>query len=92
MSPNHAGPVLLRAMIDQVAGRLPAEIGVLEAELDFLLDGYAGWRHELPVHKRVAEHFGLAWWSPEFRYCWQNNKRTYREHILDIVRWVQWRP
>jgi hypothetical protein len=96
MAPDHAGPVLLRAMVDQVLGRLPPETGadpdVLSAELDFLLDGYAGWRNELPVHKRVADHFGLAWWSPEFRYCWQNNKRTYREQVLDSVGWVQWRP
>ncbi len=96
MSPDHTGPVLLRAMLDQVLGRLPPEIAadpaVLAAELDFLLDGYAGWRNELPVHRRVAEHFGLAWWSPDFRYCWQNNKRTYREHVLDSIAWVAWRP
>ena len=62
------------------------------AELDALLEGYTGWQEEVPVHKRVADHFKLAWWSPDMKYRWHNNLRTYREHILDTIRWVQWRP
>ena len=62
------------------------------AELDALLDGYAGWQEELPVHKRVADHFALSWWSPDMTYRWMNNARTHRDYVLDYIRWVQWRP
>ncbi len=61
------------------------------AELDALLEGFVPWDVELPVHARVARHFGLEWWRPELRYRWFNNYRTYREYTLDQIRWVQWR-
>lgn len=96
IAPDRVGPVLLREMVDQVLDdglvRDIATPETLAAELDALLDGYAGWQEEVPVHKRVAGHFNLAWWSPDMKYHWENNLRTYREYILDYIRWVQWRP
>lgn len=96
IAPDLPGPDLLRIMVDQViAGAVPpgtADSATVKAELDFLLDGYVGWQSELPVHSRVGKHFGFAWWSPEMRYKWQNNRRTHREHILDSIRWAEWRP
>ena len=96
IAPNRVGPALLREMVDQVLDdglvRDIAEPATLSAELDALLDGYVGWQQEVPVHKRVADHFNLAWWSPDMKYRWMNNARSYREHILDIIKWVQWRP
>ncbi len=94
-SPALPAPDLLREMIEQILLLPPIEALVSPddwtGELDALLDGYCGWSEELPVHKRVAEHFGLAWWSAELRYRWANNLRTYREHTLDYVRWAPWR-
>jgi hypothetical protein len=96
IAPNRAAPLLLREMIDQVLDDVlvgdVADPAKLSAELDFLLDGYVGWQEEIPVHKRVASHFDLAWWSPGMKYRWTNNRRTHREYILDYIRWVQWRP
>lgn len=96
MSPKLAGPDLFRAMVDRIIFDLPgvdvADPNALSAELDFLLDGYAGVGNELPVYRRVADHFKLSWWSPGMKYRWQNNLRTYREHVLDTVRWARWRP
>jgi hypothetical protein len=96
IAPNRVAPILLREMIDQILDdalvRDIARPETLSAELDALLDGYAGWQEEVPVHKRVASHFDLAWWSPDMKYRWENNSRTYREYILDVIRWVQWRP
>jgi hypothetical protein len=96
MAPNFIGADLLRAIAERIILDLPgfmvADPAALSAELDFLLDGYAGGRNELPVHRRVAEHFGLSWWSPGMQYRWQNNLRTYREHVLDTIRWAGWRP
>ena len=89
-------PLLLREMVDQllsdalVRDMVPLE--TLSAELDTVLDGYAGWQEELPVHRRIANHFNLSWWSPDMTYRWMNNLRTHREYVLDYIRWVQWRP
>ncbi|HEX4365490.1 MAG TPA: WcbI family polysaccharide biosynthesis putative acetyltransferase [Rhodopila sp.] len=96
IAPNRVGPVLLREMVDQfLDDALVRDIATpetLAAELDALLEGYAGWQQEVPIHKRVADHFNLAWWSPDTKYRWENNLRTHREHILDYIRWAQWRP
>lgn len=95
ISPNLVGPALMREMVRQVLAdsALRDLVGNrdLASELDALLDGYAGWEEELPVHKRVADHFGLAWWSPEMKYRWMNNLRTYRIFTLDYIRWTAWR-
>jgi hypothetical protein len=95
IAPNKVGPALLREMVNQILDeswvRDIAGPEALAAELDALLDGYAGWQLEVPVHKRVAGHFNLAWWSPDMKYRWMNNLRSYREHILDTIKWVQWR-
>lgn len=64
---------------------------VLREELDALLEGFVPWDVELPVHPRVARHFGLNWWTPEMTYRWFNNYRTRRQYTLDYIRWVPWR-
>jgi hypothetical protein len=95
-APDRVGPPLLREMVDQVLDDHPirdiASLETLSAELDALLDGYVGVQQEVPVHKRIAKHFELFWWSPDMRYRWMNNRRTHRDHILDMIRWAQWRP
>jgi hypothetical protein len=96
LAPNLPGPMLLREMLDQVLrddviSALTSQ-ETLAAELDTLLDGYAGWQQELPVHKRIASHFNLSWWSPDMKYRWMNNWYTHQEYILDYIKWVQWRP
>ncbi len=95
-APNRVGPLLLRQMVEQVLDngtvRDIVRPETLAAELDTLLDGYVGWPEEVPIHKRVANHFNLSWWSPGMRYRWQNNLRTHREHVLDTINWAQWRP
>lgn len=96
IAPNRVGPALLREMVNQVLDdamvRDIVSEETLSAELDILLEGFVGWQEEVPVHKRVASHFQLSWWSPDMKYRWWNNLRTHREHILDTIRWVQWRP
>ncbi|HVY15872.1 MAG TPA: WcbI family polysaccharide biosynthesis putative acetyltransferase [Rhodopila sp.] len=68
---------------------LPRE--TLAAQLDALLEGFTPWDTELPIHPRVARHFGLAWWRPDMTYRWFNNHRTHRQYTLDQIRWTQWR-
>ncbi len=69
------------------------EVCDLETALAALDRLTLGWRAEgraLPVHPRVAWHFGLNWWSPDMRYRWQNNDFTFREHIIRYIRWSPW--
>ncbi len=78
-------------MLDRPELHVIAKPEVVAAELDALLEGFVPWDVELPVHARVARHFGLQWWRPEMTYRWFNNYRTYRQYTLDQIRWVQWR-
>nr|WP_294554038.1 hypothetical protein [uncultured Rhodopila sp.] len=52
MAPNLIGADLLRAIADRIMLNFPgftvADPAALSVELDFLLDGYPGWRNELP--------------------------------------------
>lgn len=95
IAPDRVGAPLMREMVDQVLDDDPvrdvATPETLSHELDMLLEGYRGWQEEVPVHKRVAEHFKLSWWSPDMTYRWKNNLRTHRDHVLDTIRWTQWR-
>lgn len=96
IAPDREAPPLLREIVNQVLDdgvvRDIVSAETLSAELDALLDGFTGPQEELPVHKRIANHFNLLWWSPEMKYRWANNRRTHREYTLDYIRWVQWRP
>jgi Polysaccharide biosynthesis enzyme WcbI len=92
---NRVGPPLMREMVDQVLDdglvRDVATPETLSRQLDALLEGYLGGQEEIPINKRVAEHFNLSWWSPDMTYRWMNNLRTHRDHILDTIKWAQWR-
>lgn len=96
IAPDRPGPLLLRHMVEQVLDdglvRDIVSPDALSAELDTLLDGYLGLQEELPVHKRVADHFNLSWWSPDMKYRWMNNKLTYHDYLLNYIKWTQWRP
>jgi hypothetical protein len=61
-------------------------------ELDRLMEGHVGQREELPIHKRVATHFQLAWWSEAMTYRWFNNRVSFRDYAIDTIRWAPWRP
>ena len=74
---------LLRHIIVQLLAGSPIEAlcepTKLRQDLDFLLTGYLGRREELPIHPRVARHFGLTWWKPDMRYRWYSNRWTFEE-------------
>jgi hypothetical protein len=95
-APNRPGPALMREIVAQILDdifvRDIAGSDTILAELDELLEGYRGWREELPVHSRIAKHFKLSWWSPDMTYRWFNNRNTHRDYILDYIKWTQWRP
>jgi hypothetical protein len=96
LSPDRVGPVVLREMVLQVLDdpmvRDVAGPEVMVRELDTVLEGFTGRREEVPVHPRVARHFGLSWWSPDMKYRWMNNLMSHRDYILNYIKWTPWRP
>jgi hypothetical protein len=85
ISPDRVGPALLREMVWQVLDdpmvRDVAAPEVVLGELDAVLDGFTGRREEIPVHPRVAGHFGLSWWSSDMKYRWMNNLLSQQDYI-----------
>ena len=66
-------------------------------DLDTALAGLAqltiGWQaadRALPVHPRVARHFGLSWWAPDMAYRIGHNMFTFREYTIRYLRWSPW--
>jgi hypothetical protein len=66
------------------------DAATLRIALDRLTRGWIGSRQELPVHPRVAIHFGLQWWAPDLRYRMLGNKFTLRDYIVRYIRWSPW--
>jgi hypothetical protein len=95
-SPVVRGPIMLRHYAQQLLNtpriRALADPGGVAAELDALLSAYIGTRQELPVNPLVARHFDLAWWSPDMRYRLGGNRQTFREYVIDYLRWCPWLP
>ncbi len=96
VAPDRVGPTLLREMVRQILDdplvNDVASASQIARDLDAVLDGYTGPREQVPVHPRVAAHFGLAWWSPDMQYRWMNNLLSQRDHVLNVIKSAPWRP
>ncbi len=95
-APTIPGPALLRALTERLlaspAVHAHATQTDLLSDLDAVTEGFVGRREELPIHPLVARHFNLAWWSPDHIYRWHANRVSFKDYILDYIRWAAWRP
>lgn len=95
-TPHERAMPIVRDIVRQLAERsgLADRVGTeaLTEGLDNLLNGWRGSHQGLPVHPRVARHFGLQWWSADMRYRMLGNDFTFREFILRYIRWSPWLP
>jgi hypothetical protein len=96
LTPTAPAPDLIRELALRLLA-LPAIEALghpaqLAAELDKVMEGYAGTRMELPIGPRVGRHFGLEWWSEGMTYRRGGSRSTYPEYVVDQIRWTQWRP
>ena len=64
----------------------------LRARFERLTRGYVGSREELPIHPTVARHFQLRYWTEDMAWRWFDNRLTFRDYILNYIRWVPWMP
>ncbi len=96
LAPVVPARALVRELVDRLldspaVGRLTNN-AALGGELDSLLEGYIGRREEVPIHPLIAQRLQLAWWNADLSYRWFNNRRSYKEYIVNYIRWLQWRP
>jgi hypothetical protein len=96
LAPIVPGRALVREIVDRLLDtptmRELTANAQLPDQLDSLMEGYIGRREEVPIHPLVARRLELAWWAPNLQYRWFNNRRGYKEYIVDYIRWLQWRP
>ena len=95
-APTIPGPALLRALAERLLDcpsmQAFATHDALATDLEAVTQGFAGRREELPIHPRIAKHFGLGWWKPGHKYRWHANSVTFEEYIAHYIRWAAWRP
>jgi hypothetical protein len=94
-SPDMPGAPLLIYIAEHLMGSLlprtqfqPSE---LYREFSSYVHGYQGMFYDqAPIHPCVLDAFKVPGLSAEFEYRREFSKRTFREHILDYIRWAPW--
>jgi hypothetical protein len=70
---------------------LPLLPSALLHEFVYYVHGYQGpFLNQAPVHPLVAERLGLSFLAPDELYRRGHTMRTFRQHILDYIRWEPW--
>ncbi|MBV9785388.1 MAG: hypothetical protein JO264_16380 [Acidisphaera sp.] len=60
-------------------------------EVSALTQGYQGlFQSQVPINPIVAQRYGVRWCDPEMRYRYGYNKLTFRDYILQYIRWRPW--
>ncbi|MFC0409733.1 WcbI family polysaccharide biosynthesis putative acetyltransferase [Roseomonas elaeocarpi] len=90
--PRHiAGPMLreaLRMLLRASADRLGIDAEVSCRELDVLLSGHDGQTYsQMPINPLVAEAFGLHYGDAASRIRLNNNSWTFRDYVVNYIRW-----
>jgi hypothetical protein len=94
-SPDMPGAPLLIYIAEHLMGSLLPRMRVQPSEFyrEFsgYVHGYQGMFYDqAPMHPGVLETFKVPGVSVEFEYRREFSKRTFREHILDYIRWAPW--
>lgn len=86
-----AGPLLreiLRQMLEASAGPLEIDAAQAHAEVCTLTEAYRGQHFaQIPVNPLVARHFGLRWHDPAERVLVNASALSFRDYIVDYIRW-----
>jgi capsular polysaccharide biosynthesis protein len=83
---NHPTPELMYFVLAQIYA-LPVMREMLKEPYDRLIVAARRWAdttgvfggEDAPIHPYVAEYFGLKWWSPDMRYRWLREVRSFDE-------------
>jgi hypothetical protein len=87
---NHPTGELMYVVLSQLYALAPLR-ELIKLPYDQLITAARLWAdtsnvfggEEAPVHPEVAAYFGLQWWTPDHRYAWMNEARSFDE-------WIDW--
>jgi hypothetical protein len=78
-------------LIGSLLPRIQLQPSELYSEFSNYVHGYQGMFYDqAPIHPYVLKAFNVPGVSLEFEYRREFSKRTFREHILDYIRWAPW--
>lgn len=79
---------ILRQMLEASAGPLEIDAAQAHAEVCALTEAYRGQHFaQIPVNPLVARHFGLRWHDPAERVLVNASALSFRDYIVDYIRW-----
>lgn len=83
---NIAGQLISSVLPDM---RLPTS--TVLRDFSRFVQGYQGMFYDqAPIHPDVLQTFHVPGVTTDYEYRREHNKRTFREHILDYIRWAPW--
>ncbi len=79
---------ILRHLIEQTLAPW-VDVETALAELDEITLGYQGmeWA-SVPIHPLVGERLKLSYYRPDGTYLWYSHEWTFRDYIINYVRWA----
>ena len=79
---------ILRQMLEASAGLLEIDAARADDEVRALTETYRGQHFaQIPVNPLVARHFGLRWHDPAERVLVNASALSFRDYIVDYIRW-----
>jgi hypothetical protein len=78
-------------LIGSVLPDMRLQNSTLRRDFHRYVRGYRGMFYdEAPIHPDVLEAFNVPGVTTTYEYRREHNKRTFREHIIDYIRWAPW--
>jgi hypothetical protein len=78
-------------LIGSVLPRMQLQPSALYREFLGYAHGYQGMFYDqAPMHPQVLEHFRVPGVSLDYEYRREYSRRTFRDHMLDYIRWAPW--
>ena len=87
-------PILINIAEHLMCSVLPsmrATTSPLSRDFSRFVHGYQGMFYDqAPIHPDVLQTFNVPGVTSNYEYRREHNKRTFREHIIDYIRWAPW--
>jgi hypothetical protein len=88
-----APPIIYIAehLMGSLLPRMEQQPSELYRDFSAFVQGYQGMFYDqAPIHPEVLKTFHVPGVSLDFEYRREYTRRTFREHILDYIRWTPW--
>lgn len=79
---------LMNGLLERTGILKPNQVFQAQREVDFLLRNHLGQDLEVvPLHPLVAERLAISYYDPGMRHRWHGHEWSFREYILNYIRW-----